>query len=310
MTARRCAPALLAAVALLAVGMPAHAEGDDAREAYLEVCYNYGCHDSALARFDTVVMATLGSRFADVHSPAEERAALARTIAELYRLAGRQTPIAADRAGNRQDEEVNGRMDCIDHTQTITRLLRLFEKRSWLRYHTLAPEPAHRRFLIFDHIAPVLIERADPLPAPAPSPAAPAPKTGDTAPAAATPPVAEPPQGGHPATGEKGTDSHANETDANEEGNQAVQQFDRLIEHAEDLSITETRSGLREMRITVPAPQPAEVPPAKAQPTPAADNAQAQNAYVIDGWLVDFGQEPIILPLPEWQTGGGPNVGY
>jgi len=78
-------------------------------------------------------------------------------VGNLYRVAGRQSPISADRAGNYLDRGVNGRMDCIDHSTTTTRLLELMQSREWLRFHRVL-DPERRTRLIFQHFAAVIEE--------------------------------------------------------------------------------------------------------------------------------------------------------
>ena len=303
----------LCAAALCVFTTTAQAASEGAaREAYIEFCFNYGCEDSALVRFDADTVARAGELFAPVETPAEERIAIARAILVFYRIAGEQTPISADLAGNKQDEDVNGRMDCIDHTRTIQRLLALFEKRGWLRYHTIVEEPVHRRFFIFDHIAPALEERPVEAPAAADNlaaqtPAAPAPNAQTAANAADAGPPRSP--------------------------KQTIERFNQRA-RLNGTHTHETRTGLREVRLP-PATQPAATNTNATVKTPAAEPPQggrsplggqrmtdARSAagvsvgavtparYVVDGWLVDFGKEPIILPYEEWRNGGGPDVGY
>ncbi len=249
------------------------------REAYIEFCFNYGCEDTALVRFEADTLARAGELFAPVETPAEERTAIARAIVLFYGIAGEQTPISADLAGNKQDEDVNGRMDCIDHTRTISRLLALFEKRGWLRHHTIVEEPVHRRFFIFDHIAPALDERPADEPAAAENPAAPPTQTAvyvaDVGPSSPK---------------------------------QALMRFEERARLG-STHTHETRSGLREVRLppATPPAAPAATNTAAAAKTPAASTPAR---YVVDGWLVDFGKEPIVLPYEEWRNGGGPDVGY
>ena len=261
-------------------------EAPPPREAYIEFCFNYGCEDTALVRFEADTLARAGELFAPVETPAEERTAIARAIVLFYGIAGEQTPISADLAGNKQDEDVNGRMDCIDHTRTISRLLALFEKRGWLRYHTIVEEPVHRRFFIFDHIAPALDERPADEPAAAENPAAPA---------------------------------SQNQTAADVGPRSPQQTIARFNQRARlnDTHTHETRSGLREVRLPPAAPAATNAAAAAKSPaasTPAVSVGASTPAtparYVVDGWLVDFGKEPIVLPYEEWRNGGGPDVGY
>jgi hypothetical protein len=61
------------------------------------------------------------------------------------------------------DDGVHGRMDCIDHSTTTTRLLRLLENRGWLQFHRVL-EPVRRiRYLFAVHFS-AQIEEFGPVP--------------------------------------------------------------------------------------------------------------------------------------------------
>ena len=93
------------------------------------------------------VRALLGT----AQTAADERQKLSLATGRLLGWAGQQTPISADRGGNWADDGVYGRMDCIDHSTTTTRLLRLLETRGWLRFHRVL-EPEYRvRYLFQVH---------------------------------------------------------------------------------------------------------------------------------------------------------------
>ena len=97
----------------------------------------------------------IGERLAAARSAADERERLAEAVGGLYRVAATQTAIAADRAGNLLDEGADGRMDCIDHSTSTTRLLQLLEARGALRFHRVV-EPARRTRLILQHFSAVI----------------------------------------------------------------------------------------------------------------------------------------------------------
>jgi hypothetical protein len=126
-------------------------------DARVDFCFNYGCVSQAAATFDERELTGVREALRQAGSAADERAAIARAVASLYRLAGAQTPIAADRAGNLADNGAYGRMDCIDHSTNTTRLLRLLESRGWLRYHRVI-EPQRRARIIFQHFSAVIEE--------------------------------------------------------------------------------------------------------------------------------------------------------
>lgn len=159
---------LAAAVAVLPARAGAEAaEVADAAE--VEFCFNYGCSSRAGVSFAAGALAALSRTFGSVEDAAAERDAIAGAVAGLYRLGAMQIPIAADRAGNYLDADAEGRMDCIDHSTTTTRLLSLLQRRGWLRFHVVS-EPSRRTRLIFQHFAAVIEEVAPPVLAPQPVP--------------------------------------------------------------------------------------------------------------------------------------------
>ena len=154
-------------LALLAA--QAHAQG-----AVTSVCYNYGCASEGLVVIYPARLARAGETLALAHDAAGERDAIAHVIGDFYRIAGEQTPVRADRGGNFADQGAEGRMDCIDHSTSTTRLLRLLEDRGWLRFHRVE-EPARRSRVLFQHFSAVIEEIDAPpheavVPAPEPEP--------------------------------------------------------------------------------------------------------------------------------------------
>lgn len=128
------------------------------------VCYNYGCVSEATARFSEPQLRTLTRKLRATRSAAEERKTVADVIGQLYEWAGQQTPISADRGGNTPDEGVNGAMDCIDHSTTSTRFLKMLERRRLLKYHEVEDVVRRRRFVLFEHYSAVIKERPQALP--------------------------------------------------------------------------------------------------------------------------------------------------
>lgn len=121
------------------------------------LCYGYGCSFQEEVGYGPMQLEPVRSALLTAHDAAEERTVLAEAVGRLYRWAGTLTPIHADRAGDLADEEVWGRMDCIDHATSTTELLRMVERRGWLRFHRVLP-PARRTFLIFQHFSAVVEE--------------------------------------------------------------------------------------------------------------------------------------------------------
>lgn len=124
-----------------------------------QVCFNYGCSERAEVRFGEFEFELAGDRLAAAVDAASEREALRDALALLYRLAGRQTPIAADRAGNLRDAGAHGRMDCIDHSTTTDGLLRIIAAREWLRHHDIDDIAVRRTGIFSEHRSAVIVER-------------------------------------------------------------------------------------------------------------------------------------------------------
>lgn len=141
------------------------ASGVVSAEESINVCYNYGCNQEATVRFSERQLRTLAKRLKSLPSAAEERNALADVIGQMYHWAGQQSPVYADKGGNAFDDEVNGAMDCIDHSTTTTRFLKMLERRGMLKYHVVADVERRRRFFLFDHFSAVVQEFPRPIPA-------------------------------------------------------------------------------------------------------------------------------------------------
>jgi len=124
----------------------------------ISVCYNYGCVAEATVRYTESQLLWVRKALAAAKTPEQERTALSPVIGRLYYWAGQQSPVYADKGGNYADDAAPGSMDCIDHSTTTTRLLKMLERRGWLRFHEVL-EPARRsRLFIFEHYSAVIEE--------------------------------------------------------------------------------------------------------------------------------------------------------
>ena len=115
------------------------------------VCFNYGCLAQAEVEFSDEQLDEVGQWLAAARDALEERRIIGEAVGRLLAWAGQQSPIAADRGGNYADDAVYGRMDCIDHSTTTTRLLQLMERHGWLRFHRVLEPALRSRFLVFEH---------------------------------------------------------------------------------------------------------------------------------------------------------------
>jgi hypothetical protein len=118
----------------------------------LTICYNYGCSVEASVDIDGNDYTQLNQLFTDIDNAPMERESISLAMGYMGQIAGAQTPIFNDKGGNSENEEgVDGRMDCIDHSRTTTAYLRFIEAQGWLQFHRVL-EPIHRApLLLNDH---------------------------------------------------------------------------------------------------------------------------------------------------------------
>ncbi|HSG21402.1 MAG TPA: hypothetical protein VLA64_00440 [Azonexus sp.] len=141
-------------LAALCFAMPLAAVADE----MVPLCYGYGC----LARDDIRYSeARLGEVRRLLHAAVnaeEERKMLAAAIGQLYAWAGEQSVIKNDRGGNYADDGP-GKMDCIDHSTSTTRLLKVLEARGDLRWHrVLEADVRNWGFIFATHYSAVIEE--------------------------------------------------------------------------------------------------------------------------------------------------------
>lgn len=150
---RAFAARLLAAALLLAPAARAAAE-------QVEICYNYDCRVRTLVNFEPAALEPVRHILQNAADAAAEREGIAYAMGWMYFLAGQQSPIWRDRGGNYDDGDyLDGRMDCIDHSNNTTRFLQLLERRGWLRHHRVLAPVRRGRFLDL-HWAGHVAERA------------------------------------------------------------------------------------------------------------------------------------------------------
>jgi hypothetical protein len=131
-----------------------------AADEVVPICYGYGCIAQAQIRFGEGQLREVGRQLAVAVDAAEERKLLAVAVGELYGWAGQQSDIRNDRGGNYADGHSPGKMDCIDHSTSTTRLLKLLEARGNLRWHrVLAPEVRNWALVFPAHWSAVIEEK-------------------------------------------------------------------------------------------------------------------------------------------------------
>lgn len=132
--------------------------------AVVEVCFNYGCANRVEVVLAEDGLAGVASVLAQATDADSERAAIARAVGMMQRLSAGQTPIGADRGGNFRDDDVVGRMDCIDHSTTTTHFLELMAARGWLRFHRVQAVERRAPYLVVQHFSAVIEETDAPAP--------------------------------------------------------------------------------------------------------------------------------------------------
>ena len=153
---------LVPCLAAFLVGLSAGPVRADER---VEICYNYGCLVRADVVFSELRLVEIAGRLRLADSAVAERAILARVVGQLYRWAGEQSPIGADRPGNYLDFGENGMMDCVDHSESTTQLLRMLEARGLLRFHAVEPVSRRVRWVFAQHFSALIRERSEASPA-------------------------------------------------------------------------------------------------------------------------------------------------
>jgi len=153
---------LMPCLAAFFVGLSAGPVMADER---VEICYNYGCLVRAEVVFSELRLVEIAGRLRLADSAVAERAILAGVVGQLYRWAGEQSPIGADRPGNYLDFGENGMMDCVDHSESTTQLLRMLEARGLLRFHAVEPVSRRVRWVFAQHFSALIRERSEASPA-------------------------------------------------------------------------------------------------------------------------------------------------
>ena len=127
----------------------------------VSICFNYGCIAEARVSYSDAQLSSVRAMLASARSAEEERAVLSRAVGRLYAWAGQQAPVWRDRGGDYADDDANGRMDCIDHAVSTTRLLRMIESRGWLRFHGVMDQVRRTGFLrVTQHFSAAVEEKA------------------------------------------------------------------------------------------------------------------------------------------------------
>ena len=119
-------------------------------------CYNWDCKTPGVASFSEPWLKKILTPLRQAKTAEAERVAVAEVVRQFYIKAADQLPIAADEPGNEEDETVNGRMDCIDHSSTTRNILSFLGHRQARRWHAVGAY-AHRTLFLDSHYSATLI---------------------------------------------------------------------------------------------------------------------------------------------------------
>lgn len=124
----------------------------------VSICYNYDCAVTAKVDFLAVELGAIRQVLLRRIDAAGERQAISQVLGLFEIAAGKQTPTWADKGRNVNDDEVNGRMDCIDESRNATTYLRLLESKGWLKFHRVLDPVIRAPLLLDDHWAARIVE--------------------------------------------------------------------------------------------------------------------------------------------------------
>ena len=136
--------------------------GPVAADETVRICYGYGCLVQENIRYNEHQLQEVDHRMNAAVDAENEREMLSEVIGQFYAWAGEQSDVKNDRGGNYADDGIPGKMDCIDHSTSTTRLLKLLERRGALRWHRVV-EPEVRRwaYILPVHYSAVIEEKSD-----------------------------------------------------------------------------------------------------------------------------------------------------
>ena len=128
----------------------------------VRICHGYSCLAQPEIRYTEGQLGQVRRMLFAAVDAENERKTLSEAIGRLYGWAGEQSDIHNDRGGNFADGHVPGKMDCIDHSTSTTRLLRMLEARHYLRWHrVLEPVARDVATVFFVHYSAVIEEKTE-----------------------------------------------------------------------------------------------------------------------------------------------------
>lgn len=130
----------------------------DATPGAFEVCHGSGCKQRTPVSLTPEQWDQVRAVFADARDPAEERAAIARSVALMERLVAKPAGTGRDVGRNLVAGDQGGQLDCVDEAVNSTTYLRMMATGDLIRFHDVA-FPAHRGGILRAHNTAVIRDR-------------------------------------------------------------------------------------------------------------------------------------------------------
>lgn len=128
----------------------------------VRICHAYGCLVEAEVVYSESALREIGQTLSVAVDAENERKILGEAIGRMYAIGGQQSDIHNDKGGNYADANISGRMDCIDHSTSTTRLLKMLEARGNLRWHrVLKSDVRYFAFIFPAHYSAVIEEKTE-----------------------------------------------------------------------------------------------------------------------------------------------------
>ena len=122
----------------------------------ITICYNYSCAATANIKISGKELIQIRPLFKQLSDAESERDAISKAIGMLAYFSGTQSPTYLDKGGNVNDDGVDGRMDCIDHSTNTTTYLNLLQDKGFLKFHHVLPRIKRAPLFFDEHWAAVI----------------------------------------------------------------------------------------------------------------------------------------------------------
>lgn len=125
----------------------------------INVCYHYGCKRVGKVELVGLEWNQITELFNSIATtPQQERQTIAKAIALMEQLTGKELGTSNDKAENSGTGEP-GQMDCIDESLNTTEYIRYFAKKGWIKWHQVEDRVSRHPFFFDMHWTAVIKDR-------------------------------------------------------------------------------------------------------------------------------------------------------